>query len=298
MWTGGAVRRMRRMCRMRAVPLCSEFRDLQARRRWSRYERTWAEVVQNASALSKKVAVSLPSGGSGRASRPYMYSMRASSMRTGTHCGCAPAQAQDAGVKKFADRCAESQANWGVLQAELAALDGTQKAVAAVRADMESMCAALKVLDEALDAHIQAKEERDMYKWKAGMEQKNAEFEAGREADLAQMERNLKAEQVRQEKLKKAEEDRILREIEARERREAALKAEAERKEKVQASHARRALQPAPFPNRLVPSVLCCASCPPPGQRANKCTWPLHAGRRERCSVHGKGCDRQLTGWA
>jgi len=35
-------------------------------RRWSRYERTWAEVVQNASALSKKVAVSPPVGRVGR----------------------------------------------------------------------------------------------------------------------------------------------------------------------------------------------------------------------------------------
>jgi uncharacterized protein involved in tolerance to divalent cations len=146
-------------------------------------------------------------------------------------------QAEDAAVKRFADRCAESQANWGVLQAELAALDGTQKAVAAVREDMEAMCAALKVLDEALGAHIQAKEERDMYKWKGGIEQKTAEFEAGRQADLEEMDKNLKSEQVRQEKLKKAEEDRILREIEARERREAALQAEAARKEKVPASH-------------------------------------------------------------
>jgi hypothetical protein len=102
---------------------------------------------------------------------------------------------------------------------------------------MEAMCAALKVLDEALGAHIQAKEERDMYKWKGSIEQKTAEFEAGRQADLEEMDKNLKAEQVRQEKLKKAEEDRILREIEARERREAALQAEAARKEKVPASH-------------------------------------------------------------
>jgi hypothetical protein len=199
---------------------------------WSRYERTWGEVVQNASNLSQKVAVSprgvCVSGGSGIASRsPPVANDRV----------CVPVQAEDAAVKRFADRCAESQANWGVLQAELAALDGTQKAVAAVREDMEAMCAALKVLDEALGAHIQAKEERDMYKWKGGIEQKTAEFEAGRQADLEEMDKNLKAEQVRQEKLKKAEEDRILREIEARERREAALQAEAARKEKVPASH-------------------------------------------------------------
>ena len=210
-------------------------------------------------------------GRAGLAGCPYMYSIRAYSMRAGTHRGCATAQAQDAGVKRFADRCAESQANWGVLQAELAALDGTHKAVASVRADMESMCAALKVLDEALDAHVQAKEERDMYKWKAGIEQKTAEFEAGRQADLAQMERNLKAEQVRQEKLKKAEEDRILREIEARERREAALQAEAARK----GEGANVAPPPQPSPPRLVPPpVLCCASCAPPCQRAYNCTWP------------------------
>jgi hypothetical protein len=145
----------------------------------------------------------------------------------------ASAQAEDTNVKRFADRCAESQANWSALQGELTALDGTLKAVAAVRADMEGMCAQLKVLDEALDAHIQAKEERDMHRWKASIEQETAHFEAGRQADLAQMEKNLKAEKLRQEKLKRAEEDRVLREIEARERREAALQAEAERKEKV-----------------------------------------------------------------
>ena len=199
---------------------------------WSRYERTWGEVVQNASNLSQTVAVSpggvCVSGGSGQRADPHASRMTA----------CVSPQAEDAAVKRFADRCAESQSNWGLLQAELAALDGTQKAVAAVREDMEAMCAALKVLDEALDAHIQAKEERDMYKWKGGIEQKTAEFEAGRQADLEEMDKNLKSEQVRQEKLKKAEEDRILREIEARERREAVLQAEAARKEKVPASHA------------------------------------------------------------
>lgn len=127
---------------------------------------------------------------------------------------CVRVQAEDTNVKKFSDRCAESQANWSALQGELGALEGTLKSVAAVRADMENMCAELKVLDEALDGHIQAKEERDMYKWKAGIEHNTTQFEAGRQADLAQMEKNLKAEKLRQEKLKKAEEDRILREIE------------------------------------------------------------------------------------
>lgn len=136
-------------------------------------------------------------------------------------------------MKKFAERCAESQANWNALQGELTALDGTLKTVAAVRADMESMCTQLKVLDEALDAHLQAKEEREMLRWKANIEHNTAQFAAGRQADLSQMEKNLKAEKLRQEKLKRAEEDRLLREIEARERREAALQAEAERKEKV-----------------------------------------------------------------
>jgi len=123
-------------------------------------------------------------------------------------------QAEDAHVKKFSDQCSEIQANWSSLQGELGALDGTLKFVAAVRADMESMCAELKVLDEALDGHIQAKEERDMYKWKASIEHNTMQFEAGRQADLGQMEKNLKAEKLRQEKLKKADEDRILREIE------------------------------------------------------------------------------------
>jgi len=123
-------------------------------------------------------------------------------------------QAEDANVKKFSDRCSEIQANWSSLQGELGALDGTLKFVAAVRADMESMCVELKVLDEALNGHIQAKEERDMYKWKASIEHNTMQFEAGRQADLGQMEKNLKAEKLRQEKLKKADEDRILREIE------------------------------------------------------------------------------------
>ena len=148
-------------------------------------------------------------------------------------CACARLQAEDANVKKFAERCAEGQANWNALQGELTALDGTLKTVAAVRADMEGMCAQLKSLDEALDAHLQAKEEREMFRWKASIEQSTAQFEAGRQADLVQMEKNLKAEKLRQEKLKRAEEDRLLREIEARERREAALQAEAERTEKV-----------------------------------------------------------------
>ena len=152
-----------------------------------------------------------------------------------SNSACGHAQEEDANVKRFADRCAETQANWSALQSELALLDGTLKSVSSVRADMESMCAELKLLDEALDAHVQAKEERDMHKWKVGIEQKTAQLEAGRQADLALMEKNLKAEKLRQEKLKKAEEDRILREIDARERREAALKAEAERKEKVDA---------------------------------------------------------------
>ena len=131
-------------------------------------------------------------------------------------CACARLQAEDANVKKFAERCAEGQANWNALQGELTALDGTLKTVAAVRADMEGMCAQLKSLDEALDAHLQAKEEREMFRWKASIEQSTAQFEAGRQADLVQMEKNLKAEKLRQEKLKRAEEDRLLRETNAR----------------------------------------------------------------------------------
>lgn len=202
-----------------------------------RYERTWEEVVQNAATLSKKVSVStrlplmyFPPMFCRQGLRQPYGSAIAQFLRAADQL---TVQAEDANVKRHADRCAESQANWSALQSELGALDGTLKTVAALRADMEGMCAGLKVLDEALDAHIQAKEERDMYKWKASIEQTTAEFEAGRQIDLAQMEKNLKAEKLRQEKLKKAEEDRILREIEARERREAALAAEAERKEKV-----------------------------------------------------------------
>lgn len=152
-------------------------------------------------------------------------------------------QAEDANVKKFADRCAEGQANWSALQTELSALDGTLKSIATLRAEMEGMCGELKVLDEALDAHVEAKEQRDMYKWKAGIEHDTAQYEAARQSELESMEKNLKAEKLRQEKLKKAEEDRILREIEARERREAAAKAEAERKEKAAAEAAERERQ-------------------------------------------------------
>lgn len=143
-------------------------------------------------------------------------------------------------MKQLSDTCEKENDSWSVLNEELGQLDSSLTAVDKIRKEMESICAELKKYDEALNGHLEAKEEREMAKWKASIEKDTQVFAEKRGRDIEALEKKLKVEQLRQMKLKKAEEDKLLRELEAKEKREAKLKAEAERKERQAKEEAER----------------------------------------------------------
>jgi len=119
----------------------------------------------------------------------------------------------------MADRCKSEFSAWANLKDELSNLEAVTKGVNNLKDEMEAMCDELQQLDEALDGHLKAKEERDLVRWKSSVAQETSKIQAARTKDFEKLERSLKSEQDSRIRKKAAEE--------AKQKREAELAAKA-----------------------------------------------------------------------
>jgi hypothetical protein len=110
-----------------------------------------------------------------------------------------------------AARCEAELAAWGRLQQELENLSLVGDSIDTLRAEMEALCGQLQTLDTALDQHWEAREEREMLRWKADLEKDTDAFAQARERDIRMLDKQLKADLA-----KRARQRQIAREKAAR----------------------------------------------------------------------------------
>mmetsp|Transcript_18129 Transcript_18129/g.45729 ORF Transcript_18129/g.45729 Transcript_18129/m.45729 type:complete len:278 (+) Transcript_18129:117-950(+) len=124
----------------------------------ARYEKRWEHIASNGAMLTAKVS------------------------------------AEDARVKEIANRCEAELASWRRLHQELETLSAVSDSVDSLRTEMQDLCSQLQQLDAALDGHLEAREEKEMHRWKTELERDTAMFARGREKEVAQLDKSLKAE--------------------------------------------------------------------------------------------------------
>jgi len=124
----------------------------------ARYEKRWAHIAANGATLAAKVSE------------------------------------EDTKVKDISKRCEAELASWRRLHQELETLTAVSDSVESLRNEMQDLCGQLQQLDAALDGHLEAREEKEMHRWKAELERDTADFARGREREVGQLDKNLKAD--------------------------------------------------------------------------------------------------------
>uniref|UniRef100_A0A6T8PJU4 Uncharacterized protein n=1 Tax=Hemiselmis andersenii TaxID=464988 RepID=A0A6T8PJU4_HEMAN len=124
----------------------------------ARYEKRWEEITANGSMLAAKVSE------------------------------------EDAKVTEISSRCEAELASWRRLHQELETLSAVSDSVGSLRNEMQDLCGQLQQLDAALDGHLEAREEKEMHRWKTELERDTTMFARGREREVAQLDKSLKAD--------------------------------------------------------------------------------------------------------